>query len=222
MTEGSSPPNSSLEERTISTTDTASSTPWMIALTSSVSAFLAASVLSAAIGYGAGLGIISDTSMGPPRGGDATPLPTTTIKIVDSSAPRRASTTGIIPREETSVSEQRARTEARVLKEERLLRGITERLSKDQVKLVELQRQEQTEPSTLVFPSSSEDLQQQQQQQQQQPSLPQQPSVSEKRARTEMWVLREQRDVKRISKQLQQDQIELRQLRQQEKQQQQP
>jgi hypothetical protein len=108
---------------------------WLPVTTATMSALLASTVLSACIGYGAGLAIISDqgiyspSSTGGPQTATTASIRNRNPKVQMNSQP--------------SIAEQRARAEACVLREHRLLHTFTERLEIDQKYLNSLIQQEQ-------------------------------------------------------------------------------
>ncbi|KAL3926419.1 MAG: hypothetical protein SGBAC_013483 [Bacillariaceae sp.] len=107
---------------------------WLLPpVSASVSAFLACTVLSACIGYGAGLSIIADDRH--PQDHSATSIPTATTTTTTTTSSSTATT--------PSLAEQKARAEYRILKEQRLLQRMTERLEADQKALLELQQRQQ-------------------------------------------------------------------------------
>jgi hypothetical protein len=104
---------------------------WVPATTATMSALLASTVLSACIGYGAGLSIISDGSSFSSYSASTTTVP---IQRLPSS-----STTN----NEPSFAERRARTEYRILREQRVVQKISEQLENDKMELNNLREQEQ-------------------------------------------------------------------------------
>lgn len=110
-------------------------------VSASVSAFLACTVISACIGYGAGLSIIADDHR--PQDQSATSIPTATTTTTTTTTPAKPSTSTSSSTATTtpSLAEQKARAEYRILKEKRLLQRMTERLEEDQKALLELQQQ---------------------------------------------------------------------------------
>eukprot|EP00978_Attheya_sp_CCMP212_P030002 scaffold108877_cov45-Attheya_sp.AAC.2 len=150
--------------------DTVSLTgPWVTGTTAAISAFIASTILSAAIGYGAGLGIIADESSSSFARSTNDGLPT----AVSTVKPIMPLTTNTGP----SVIEQRAQMEARVLKEERVVTSISNMFEKDRIDLEQL-RTEEKQPVQIVRSSNSNPIAE--------------PSISEKRARKEAKVLREE------------------------------
>jgi hypothetical protein len=169
--------------------------PWVTGTTAAISAFIACTILSAAIGYGAGLGIISDESSSSSFARSANAGLPTKVSAVNAIMPI---TTNTGP----SVSEQRAQMEARVLKEERVVMSISNMFEKDRIDLEQL-RTDEKKPVQIVRSSNSNPIAE--------------PSISEKRARKESKVLREERMIQTISQDLKNHQMELRTLRQQER-----
>jgi hypothetical protein len=104
---------------------------WVPATTATMSALLASTVLSACIGYGAGLSIVSDGSRSSSYSVSSTMVPT-------QSLPSSSTTNN-----EPSFSERRARAEYRILREQRVIHKISEQLEKDQMELNTLREQEQ-------------------------------------------------------------------------------
>ena len=99
---------------------------WVPATTGTVSAMVASTVLSACIGYGAGLSIIQDES-GPHH--------SSTTRSSYSSSPSYYSS-----QSQTSYEERRAQYESKVLREERLLQQVSQRLENDRQELNDLRR----------------------------------------------------------------------------------
>jgi len=110
---------------------------WIPATTSTVSAMLACTILSASIGYGAGLGVISD----PSHAATTTPAPPTL-----STSTSRARNSDNIPTMTSasppSVAERRARMESKVLPERRFIDMISDQVKKDEAELGVLRQQE--------------------------------------------------------------------------------
>jgi hypothetical protein len=110
---------------------------WASAATATVSALVASSILSAAIGYGSGLGIASiegrESSLR-----SASSLPPTTVIMVH----KQGRTGSVSSPRSATVAEQRDRAEARILHEQRLLKSISERLERDQIELQLLKQEE--------------------------------------------------------------------------------
>mmetsp|Transcript_9284 Transcript_9284/g.25135 ORF Transcript_9284/g.25135 Transcript_9284/m.25135 type:complete len:388 (-) Transcript_9284:127-1290(-) len=119
-------------------------TPWWLpATTATIASMVSVSVLSACIGYGAGLSILSDgshteSSMTQVSAAHITPVSITTATSMSASSIRTTSDNKIEP----SISEQRARTEARVLREERVMQVISGKLEQDMSQLVKLRQLE--------------------------------------------------------------------------------
>lgn len=111
---------------------------WVPGTTGVVSAMLASTVLSACIGYGAGLGIIADET-GPYHHQVSHQQQQTSIPMTrDFHMIHHKSSSYSTP----SVEERKARAEYRILKEQRLLQKISEQLEKDQADLQGLERLE--------------------------------------------------------------------------------
>lgn len=111
------------------------------AMSITMSALLASAVLSACVGYGAGLGILTDAN----RQFSSSPLQSTGAVAVTtaptmSDRPNVGASSSSIS--EPTLRERRARAEYRTLKEQRLLRIISERLEKDEIELNNLRREE--------------------------------------------------------------------------------
>jgi hypothetical protein len=130
---------------------------WMPATSATVAAILVYSVLSACIGYGAGLSISADQGLHQHSAMTSrTVTPTSSIVYVlpskSSSATRR-----IMPPTEQqtqlSVSEQRAKLEARVLREQRMVQTIHKSLESDQINLQGLRQQEQQQQQQQLDPN---------------------------------------------------------------------
>eukprot|EP00548_Thalassiothrix_antarctica_P000537 CAMPEP_0194135812 /NCGR_PEP_ID=MMETSP0152-20130528/5894_1 /TAXON_ID=1049557 /ORGANISM="Thalassiothrix antarctica, Strain L6-D1" /LENGTH=341 /DNA_ID=CAMNT_0038832223 /DNA_START=87 /DNA_END=1112 /DNA_ORIENTATION=- len=116
-----------------------------------------------------------------------------------ASLPSQQPAQTVIVRSSPSVSEMRARTEARVLSEERAVSILKTRLTADQNKFQNLvQAEKEKGQEALVIPEKG-------------------PSISEERARTEARVYREQRQIDEIQQRLSQDSNRLKELRAQEK-----
>ena len=118
---------------------------WLPATTGTVSALLASSVLSACIGYGAGLGMIADES--------SSGLHHTTVQHVNNLGGMHYKSTYSTP----SLEERKARTEYRILREQRVLQKIAEQLELDQADLRGLERiqwmeHQQVEISDVLLP----------------------------------------------------------------------
>jgi len=108
---------------------------WLLPpVTASVSAFLACTVLSACIGYGAGLSLMSDGHHAADANSSLNPMPVSVPSKVRDSA--TSSSSSSMP----SITEQKARAEYRILREQRLLQRLAERLEQDQKELMELQQ----------------------------------------------------------------------------------
>ena len=123
--------------------------PWVSATTATMSALFASSILSAAIGYGSGLGIASiearESSLR-----SASSLPPSAVVLRQHS---RTSGSVVIMQSRMagtqSVSEQRERAEERVHQEQRLLERMLERLEKDQI-VLQLLRMEEDAAGSLA------------------------------------------------------------------------
>jgi hypothetical protein len=105
---------------------------WIPPATATMSALLASTVLSACIGYGAGLSIIFDGSSSISSPAFSTDITTSTKTNTRSS----------------SLEEQRVRTEYRIYNERRLLQTLSDRLEQDQQQLLELRQQPQPPQQT--------------------------------------------------------------------------
>lgn len=121
---------------------------WFPATTGTVSGLLASTVLSACIGYGAGLGIIADTT-GPHHAAATTttqqPLNTIPTVLNHRNTADDSNSVHMIHYKSSSyntpsLEESMARAEYKVLREERLLKKIAEELEKDQADLKGLQQ----------------------------------------------------------------------------------
>ena len=122
------------------TPETTSTTWWLPATTGTVSALLASTVLSACVGYGAGLGIIADTSA-PHHHAATMAQPLTNSPAIFS--PEGSGVQMIHYKSSSynspSLEERMARAEYKVLREERWLKTIAEELERDQADLKGLQ-----------------------------------------------------------------------------------
>lgn len=105
---------------------------WIPPTTATVSALLASTLLSACIGYAAGLSILSDGTSSMDSTPASLPQPSTSspVKVADKSS-------------SPSIAEQKARAEYRVLREQRHLQKISEKLEQEKKDLMELSRLEQ-------------------------------------------------------------------------------
>lgn len=108
---------------------------WVPATTGTVSALLASTVLSACIGYGAGLGIIADTSAPHHH---PNPAPLTSMVMYSGGGDSSGSTRFL---EEPTLTEQEARAQYRILRDERILQRTSARLELDKMELQHLQEQ---------------------------------------------------------------------------------
>jgi hypothetical protein len=120
---------------------------WMPATSATVAAVLVYSLLSACIGYGAGLSIIADEGHYHQHSA-MTSTATTTSSMV--YVPNKSSAT---EQTQISVSEQRAKLEARVLREQRMVQTIHKSLERDQINLQGLRQQEQDQQQQQLNPS---------------------------------------------------------------------
>ena len=120
---------------------------WLPATTGTVSALLASSVLSACIGYGAGLGMIADESSSSNGGPHHTTVQQPLTNAFSSNKDRhgvnnfndmhyKSSYSTSTP----SLEERKARAEYRILREQRVLQKISEQLERDQADLRGLER----------------------------------------------------------------------------------
>lgn len=126
---------------------------WIPGSTAAISALVSSTILSACIGYGAGLAIISDSSHHP-----ATTPPTPTMLTVESVLAGPASQSSSLSAgsrrsasntdQTASTEELKTRTEYRILREERLLQRISERLDLDKQNLKQLEERQQQEQSS--------------------------------------------------------------------------
>ena len=114
---------------------------WSSTLTTSLAAVGACALLSAFVGFGVGL-----------KAGSLLPPATTTTgggALVKSTARSTANAEGRVYRmgagTEQSVSERRARMEAKLLQEKRIVKAVQSRIANDEIKLDELRKQEVTE-----------------------------------------------------------------------------
>ncbi len=117
---------------------------WIPGSTAAISALVSSTILSACIGYGAGLSIISDSSHHP------TTPPTPTMLTVESvlAGPSHSTASNTLPTQQTASTEElRARTQYRVVREEKLLQRISERLELDKQHFKQLEEQQKQEES---------------------------------------------------------------------------
>jgi len=152
---------------------------WQTTLQSSFSGLIGGAILAAAIGFNAGMSFNSN----PPL----TPSSQSTIVVTSS-------------RMAPSVSEQRARTEAKVLQEKRFIVAISKRLAIDKESLSQLRAEEVSGSSSQVTTTE------------QGSSIVEQASASEKRARVEAKVLREERELGLMDERLKVDSVRLQDL----------
>ena len=129
---------------------------WLPSATSTISTMLAAAILSACIGYGAGLGIQGNSAAG---GGGAAPTPATEdIQVLHAkfSSSFSSSSSSTSPTDSgLSLEERKERAEYRIMIEQHVMQKWSEQLQRDQAEFRGLEKIQRME-------------QQQQQQQQQQ------------------------------------------------------
>lgn len=120
---------------------------WLPSSTAAISALVSSTILSACIGYGAGLSIIQDGS-----NHHHIPQPTPTMLTVETvlAGPSQSSSSMIVPATKSSdpnalpsIQERQARAQYRVLREERLLKKISQRLEVDKQNLKQLDNEVQ-------------------------------------------------------------------------------
>ena len=134
--------------------------PWMPATTATMSALLASTVLSACIGYGAGLGIIADGNY------HSNPSPSTqspssslmpsrtsmlTTRAADASSQQQQAL-------KPSIEELKARSEYRILREQRMIQNLEYKMAQEQKALQNLNQMimmDQQQNPNLGGPSSS-------------------------------------------------------------------
>ena len=133
--------------------DTDDPWPWMPATTATMSALLASTVLSACIGYGAGLGIIADSNHSPSTSASIPATSMLTTRAADSSQQQQQAL------KQPSMEELKARSEYRILKEQRMIQNLEYKMAQEQKALQNLNQ--------MILM----DQQQQQQSQQQNPNL---------------------------------------------------
>lgn len=104
---------------------------WLPGATGTVSAMLASTVLSACIGYGAGLGIIADETAGGHHSGHP---------VLPSHADVQSVHYKYTSQDTPSLEERTARAEYRILREQRILQKISEQLARDQEDLQGLEK----------------------------------------------------------------------------------
>ena len=118
---------------------------WIPGSTAAISALVSSTILSACIGYGAGLSIISDSS----HHHTTPPAPTMlTVETVLAGPSHNIAPDSAPTQQAASTEELRARTQYRVLREERLLQRISERLELDKQHLKQLEEQQNQEKSS--------------------------------------------------------------------------
>lgn len=120
-----------------------SSDNWMQSKTATISALLASTILSACIGYGTGL------SASIPSSELSTSIPPCPYANTGKVVTIRTTSSGSIITASPSISEQRAGSEYRVYREQRLLQQISNRLEKNEVELDILRQQEQVEITNM-------------------------------------------------------------------------
>lgn len=140
---------------------------WIPGSTAAISALVSSTILSACIGYGAGLSIIQDSSYhhttppppkmltvetvlaGPSQKGYKIPSQSSAL----AAGTRQSSISdSLSPDQRPSTEELRTRTEYKVLREEQLLKKISQRLELDKqtLKQLEEQQQQQQQSSDLL------------------------------------------------------------------------
>lgn len=132
---------------------------WVPGATGTVSAILASTVLSACIGYGAGLGVIADGS----RGGSAVPS-TPARQSIPTRSPISSAHADLqilhyksaSAYSSPSLEERKAWAEYRVLREQRMIENLLEQLERDQLDLHGLQKIEWMEQQQQLGTTSSD------------------------------------------------------------------
>lgn len=114
---------------------------WVPATTATVSALLASTILSACIGYGAGLSIISDGSHSTAQHSSTVVPPITSATNTKTQPIVNLGETASSP----TISEQRARVEYRIIREQRLLKSVSDKIERDQNELLKLRRIENSQ-----------------------------------------------------------------------------
>ena len=131
---------------------------WIPGSTAAISALVSSTILSACIGYGAGLSIIQDSSYHytTPSGPKMLTIETVLAGPQKGvNAPSQSSISyNLPPNQKASTEELRERVQYKVLREERLLNKISQRLELDKHNLKQLEEQEQQEQqsSRLLLP----------------------------------------------------------------------
>jgi hypothetical protein len=146
-------------------------------------------VLSAALRYGAGYSSLQQQPLAPTH-------PIVAIVVNKKIVTPRRDVAVEINGAKQSVSEKRARKEAQVLRDERVMKALSQKLQQDRSTFEKLRIQEASASAV------SDNIEQQ--------------SVSEQRARTEARVLREERVIKMISDRFPKEQADLQKLRAEE------
>jgi len=116
---------------------------WLPGVTGTMSAMLASTILSACIGYGAGLGIIADETGHSHDGttGDRHPIMRTTSYPTDIQMVHyRYASSSSSSHDYPSLEERKARAEYRALREQRVIQKLTEQLDKDIAELRAMER----------------------------------------------------------------------------------
>jgi len=118
--------------------------------TAAISAFVSSTILSACIGYGAGLSIIQDSSH---HHTAASRVPTMlTVETVLAGPSQNG--VGMSSQSPTTLSREELKTRAqyKVLREEKLLEKISQRLELDKQNLRQLEQEQQQSPSSKLLP----------------------------------------------------------------------
>lgn len=135
---------------------------WLPGSTATISALVSSTILSACIGYGAGLSMIQDgtyhhqtTSQSsrmptvetvltsPSQNGIKMPPQLSSSKVAAAATKSSTISNNSYPDQKPSIEEIRTRTQYKILREERLLKNISQRLELDKQNLKQLEEQQQ-------------------------------------------------------------------------------
>ena len=125
---------------------------WLPGSTAAVSALVSSTILSACIGYSAGLSIVQDGSHHYQATSPTTPTMMLNSSSKAAAAGTKSSTISDSSYQLPSLEERRASTQYRVLREERLVKKISQRLEIDKQKLKQFEEQEQQQSSQQLLP----------------------------------------------------------------------
>jgi len=121
---------------------------WLPGSTAAVSALVSSTILSACIGYSAGLSIVPDGSHHYQATSPITPTMMLNSSSKAAAAGTKAPTISDSSYQLPSIEERRASTQYKVLREERLVKKISQRLEIDKQNLKQLEEQEQQQQSS--------------------------------------------------------------------------